>query len=115
MKKVMILATALTISTTAFASIRTSNSETSFKTEVFATQQQAYNAGFDLVEQFQNMSPNQLAHKLPIHETSLNGQSVKVNDMEVRVEPFAKQPGQVQYRAIVDVDYQFQYRESKRS
>ncbi|WP_254792528.1 DUF3316 domain-containing protein [Vibrio vulnificus] len=33
----------------------------------------------------------------------------------MKVEEFAKESGKVAYRAIVDVDYQYQYRESSNS
>ncbi len=115
MKKIIIFATALVASATVFAGTYTSISNTSLKTEAFATQEQAYNAGFDLVDQLRQMKPNELAKKLPVFEPSLKSQSVKLKDLEVHVEPFSKVRGQVEYRAIIDVNYQYQYSENDRN
>ncbi|WP_295895464.1 DUF3316 domain-containing protein [uncultured Vibrio sp.] len=115
MKKVILLATALMASSAVFATVNTRNSETTIKTEAFDTQEQAYNAGHDLMDEFKAMRNNELIKELPIHENNVQHPSVKVVDSNVKVEAFSKQRGVVQYRAIVEVDYQYKYRESRNS
>ncbi|AQM21083.1 MULTISPECIES: DUF3316 domain-containing protein [Vibrio] len=115
MKKIMIFAAVFAMSATAFAGVYTSITETSLKTGAFTTQEQAYNAGFDLVDQLKQMQPDELAKKLPIFEPSLKSQSVKLKDLEVHVEPFSKVRDQVEYRAVIDVSYQYQYSENDRN
>lgn len=115
MKKVIVLTTALMVSSTAFAAINTQSSETTVKTDAFATQEQAYNAGYDLMDEFKAMPTNQLMQELPIHENNVQRPSVKVTETKVTIEEFAKERGKVQYRAVVEVDYQYKYRESRNS
>ncbi|MCW8333303.1 DUF3316 domain-containing protein [Vibrio paucivorans] len=112
MKKAILLASALVISSTAFAGVNSKSSETTVKTDAFATQEQAYNAGYDLMDEYKAMPSHQLRAKLPINENSVKTSSVEVTDGKVTVEEFSPARGEIQYRAVVEVDYQYKYRES---
>ncbi|MEZ8824262.1 DUF3316 domain-containing protein [Vibrio amylolyticus] len=115
MKRVILLATALMVSSAAFSAVNTRSSETTIKTEAFTTQEQAYNAGYEVMEELNAMQTNDLIKALPIRENNVRHPSVKVTDTTIKIEAFSKQRGDVQYRAIVEVDYQYQYRESRNS
>ena len=99
MKKLAVMVAAL-VSTSAFAV------NTQLETEAFQTQEQAYDAGFEFVEQINEMDYHQLAPLLKVYGVSDND-SVVVNDIEVKVESFAKEKGVIQYRAILDVDFDY--------
>ncbi|ELV8684120.1 DUF3316 domain-containing protein [Vibrio fluvialis] len=115
MKKALVILTTMTLSAGAFASIGTTQQETTLTTDAYASKQQAYDAGFAKVSELKKMPSNELANELNVFDTKLVQNSMKVKDAEVKVEPFAKPDGQVQYRAVVDVDYQYTVRESKNS
>ncbi|MBY8086213.1 DUF3316 domain-containing protein [Vibrio fluvialis] len=115
MKKALVILTTMTLSAGAFASMGTTQQETTLTTDAYASKQQAYDAGFAKVNELKKMPSNELANELNVFDTKLVQNSMKVKDAEVKIEPFAKPDGQVQYRAVVDVDYQYTVRESKNS
>ncbi|KLN63521.1 MULTISPECIES: DUF3316 domain-containing protein [Vibrio] len=114
MKKVILLAS-LVMSASVFASTDTASSSTSFTTDTYSTKQQAYDAAFDLMDEMKTMNPAQLKNKLHISQTNVVYPSVKLNDMTVQIEELASTPGNIQYQAVLDVDYQYKYRESGNS
>ncbi|HGE6132687.1 TPA: DUF3316 domain-containing protein [Vibrio cholerae] len=114
MKKIILTVTALTLSAGAFASIDTNHKARSINAGVYASQEQAYAAGFKKIEQLQALPSNKLANELSVWQNSVVPKSVKIDDTEVVVQSFAKQPGVVEYRSIVKVDYQYKTRESNR-
>ncbi|EGQ7756488.1 DUF3316 domain-containing protein [Vibrio vulnificus] len=115
MKKTILLATTLMLSSTAFASVETQIGETSLHTDTFASKQAAYDAGLMKAQELRAMTPTELTHELSVFSQRPVYDSLKISDIEVKVEEFAKESGKVAYRAIVDVDYQYQYRESSNS
>ncbi|EGR3962959.1 DUF3316 domain-containing protein [Vibrio cholerae] len=114
MKKIILAVTALTLSAGAFASIDTNHKARSINAGVYASQEQAYAAGFKKIEQLQALPSNKLANELSVWQNSVVPKSVKIGGTEVVVQSFAKQPGVVEYRSIVKVDYQYKTRESNR-
>ncbi|MDC5705029.1 DUF3316 domain-containing protein [Vibrio europaeus] len=114
MKKVILLAS-LVMSASVFASTSATTSNTSFTTDAYSTKQQAYDAAFDLMDEMKTLNPAQLKTKLHIPQNNVVYPSVKLNDMTVQIEEFASAPGNIQYKAILDVDYQYKYRESGNS
>ncbi|WP_038176759.1 DUF3316 domain-containing protein [Vibrio pacinii] len=113
MKKLILFAT-LVISASVFAANQTVISHSTLTTDAYATKQQAYDAAFDLMDEMKAMDSAKLKIVLPIHENNVISPSVKVNDMLVQVEEYAKAPGQFEYKAKLGVDYQYTYRESRR-
>jgi len=114
MKKVILLAS-LVMSASVFASTNATSSNTSYTTDAYSTKQQAYDAAFDLMDEMKAMNPAQLKNKLHISQNNVVYPSVKLNDMTVQIEEFASAPGSIQYKAVLDVDYQYKYRESGNS
>ncbi|EGR2024287.1 TPA: DUF3316 domain-containing protein [Vibrio cholerae] len=114
MKKIILAVTALTLSAGAFASIDTNHKARSINAGVYASQEQAYAAGFKKIEQLQALPSNKLANELSVWQNRVVPKSVKIDGTEVVVQSFAKQPGVVEYRSIVKVDYQYKTRESNR-
>ncbi|MGF1718679.1 DUF3316 domain-containing protein [Vibrio kyushuensis] len=115
MKKEILLIATLMVSSTSFAAVNTQASEAKFKTDAFETQEQAYYAGYDLMDEFKAMPTNQLMQELPIYENNVQRPTVKVTNTKVTIEEFSEERGKIQYRAVVEVDYQYKYRESRNS
>lgn len=112
MKKVTtIAAAALLLSSTAFAGTQTVYRDSHVVTDSFATKAQALDAAFDLVDNYKQLSPFQLKMKLPTFgDNTVNG--VQIDNTEVTVEEFAQSRGNIQYRAVVNLDYHYQSHES---
>ncbi|KHT51580.1 DUF3316 domain-containing protein [Vibrio sinaloensis] len=114
MKKIILLAS-LVLSTSVFAATSTVQSERTFTTDSYASKEQAYQAGFGLVEEFKQMSQNELENKLVTGPNDAIYQSIIVNDMNVAVKEFGTIDGKIEYKAVVDIDYQYKHRESNHS
>ncbi|MFM2587055.1 DUF3316 domain-containing protein [Vibrio sp. TBV020] len=114
MKKVVLLASMI-MSASVFASTNTETSNTSFITDAYSTKQQAYDAAFDLMDEMKAMSNAELKTALPISENNIVYPSLKIDEMTVQVEEFANNQGDIQYKAVLDIDYQYKYRESGNS
>ncbi|WP_159650517.1 DUF3316 domain-containing protein [Vibrio atypicus] len=110
MKKIILLAS-LVMSTSVFAAIQTTMSNRTFETESYATKQQAYEAGMTLMEEFKTMPQEELKYKLVTGNQNVINPSIEVTDMNVVVGEYGNSQGQLQYKAIVDVDYQYKYRD----
>jgi len=106
MKKLMTLVSALLISSSVFASSQVVHSDKNFNTDAFAGKSAAYEAGFAYLDNLNNLSETQLKHKLLVISQSA-AHDVKINESKVSVEEFAEVRGQIAYRAVIDVDYQF--------
>lgn len=106
MKKLTTLAAALLISTGALASTQVIHSEKNFNTDAFSDKSQAYEAGFDYLDNLKDLSDAQLRQKLlVISQTPAT--NIEIDNSKVFVEEFSQSRGQVAYRAVVDVDYHF--------
>ncbi|MGD8115306.1 DUF3316 domain-containing protein [Vibrio sp. TRT 29B02] len=112
--KRMILLASIVMSASVFASTNTVTSNTSVTTDAYASKQQAYDAAFNLVDEMKSMNSAELKIALPITESNVITPSVKLSDMTVSVDEFARSPGNIEYKAVLDIDYQYQYRESKK-
>lgn len=113
MKKVILLAS-IVMSASVFASTNTMTSTTSLTTEAYPNKQLAYDAAFNLMDEMNSMTSAELKIALPITENNVITPSVKLSDMKVSVHEFARTPGNIEYTAVLDVDYQYQYRENKK-
>jgi len=103
MKNTIILASGLLLASSAFASTTTVSDNATFKTDAYSSKAEAYNAGFDLSDSVKAMDQSQLRFNLPVQSYTLV-KNINVGQSEVTVD--------IQYRAIVDVDYQFNAKES---
>ncbi|MEG3755187.1 DUF3316 domain-containing protein [Psychromonas arctica] len=106
MKKLTTLAAALLISTGALASTQVVHSDKVFNTDAFADKAQAYDAGFDYIDDLEDLSDAQLRQKL-IVISQVPATNIEIDNSKVFVEEFSPARGEVAYRAVVDVDYHF--------
>lgn len=111
MKKVITLTAGLFIASSAFASVQTSHSETTLFSPSYSSQAEAFDAGFDISDSLQAMSEHELRTKLP---TLANNtvRNLALDHAQVTVEQFAVERGNIQYRAVVNVDYHFDVTEN---
>lgn len=112
MKKVIALATGLLLTTSAFASTVSYSENATLNAGTFASKAAAYDAGFDLTESLQALTSAKLAKELPNTWAYSSVRDVRIDDAKVMVEPVASARGEIQYRAVVDVDYHFSAHES---
>ncbi len=101
MKKLIALTATLAVSTATFAA--TVGGDRDVFTEGYGSEAQAYDAGFDLLEEYKEMSSLELQSTLGI-----NAPGIELKGGTVVVEEFAQNRGEIQYRAIVDLDYVYQ-------
>jgi len=106
MKKSIILATGLLLTTSAFASTLTVNRDATFTTDTYSTKAEAYNAGFDLVDSVKTMDQSQLRQEFPV-ATYSQVKNVSVDDSQVSVQEIATNRNNIEYRAVVDMGYHF--------
>ncbi len=106
MKKLLITATGLLLTTSAFASTITVDSNATFKTDAYSSKAEAYQAGFELADSFKTMDQGELKFQLPV-QSYTRVSNVGIHDSEITIEEFANNSGNVEYHAIVDLDYQF--------
>ncbi len=106
MKTSIILATSLLLTTSAFASTTAISQNRSFTTDTYSTKAEAYDAGFDLADSVKAMDQSQLRHELSV-ENYTNVHKIGVDSSEVTVQGIATNRDDIQYRAIVDLDYHF--------
>jgi archaellum component FlaG (FlaF/FlaG flagellin family) len=111
MKKIIFLAS-LIMSASVFATTNSVTSHTSLATDAYTNKQQAYDAAFDLVDELKAMNSTQLETTLPISENNVITPSIKLNDITVSIDQFARSPNDIQYQATLDIDYQYKFRES---
>ncbi len=111
MKTLILISSAsvLAFSMPVLAAPQTQYSATSFQTQSYSDQNMAYQAGQKMMNKFANMSSQQLQQELPILEPELDKNSVDIKDMNLKVQKVALESGKIQYRAIVDVDYNYTY------
>lgn len=111
MKNTIILASGLLLVSSAFASTTTVSDNATFTTDTYSSKAEAYNAGFDLSDSVKAMDQSQLRFNLPVQSYTLV-KNINVGQAEVTVEEIANNNGDIQYRAIVDVDYNFSAKET---
>ncbi|NIY92923.1 DUF3316 domain-containing protein [Vibrio diazotrophicus] len=112
MNKLMTVAAGLLLSTSAFASNVTLHNDTTVMTSSFATKAEALDAGFNVAQNLSDMSQNELRIQLPV-DAYQNVNNINIDNTEVKVEEFALVRGEVQYRAVVNVGYHFNAKETR--
>ena len=106
MKKLITIVGALLISSSVFAASQVVNSDKNFSTDAFTEKSQAYEAGFDYLDNLNSLSDVELTHKLLVISQS-PVQDIKIDKSNVSIEEFAQTRGQIAYRAVINVDYHF--------
>lgn len=105
MKKLTIAMLAVIMTGSAFASTETFYNETHLWTDSYTSRAQAFEAGFDLLDQLKVQPSHKLTMALPVVETS--ARHLTIDSGEVTVEEFADSRDTVRYRAVVDVNYHY--------
>ena len=112
MKKLMaITLSTLLLSTSVFASTVNIDKTTNFKTKTYQTKASAYEAGFDLVDDLSQMNANQLRQKLPTF-TDQFVRKLGIDSTKVTVTEFAINRDQINYSAVVNVNYHYNAEEN---
>ena len=106
MKKIIAITAGILLSSSVLASTTTLHRNANIESANFATKAEAIDAGFDIVDDLTTLSKNELRKELPVFTTGLT-RNLSVNDTEVKTQEFAVDRGQIQYRAIVKVNYSF--------
>lgn len=112
MKKSMIVAAGLLLSTSAFASTFAVTANSTKTTDLYNTKAEAFEAGFDLSDEFKSMPQSELRFEFPVSSYT-NVQDIAIDNTEVVVEEIATHRGEVQYRAVVDLDYNFKAKDNR--
>ncbi len=112
MKKLIALTAGLLLTTSAFASTFTVSQNSTIKTDSFQTKAEAYNAGFDLTDALKQMENSQLRKELSLWAyNSVN--DITIDDSQVVIQETATERGNIEYRAIINLDYHFNAHESR--
>lgn len=111
MNKFITVATGLLLSSSVLASDVTLHQGTEVSTASYNTRQEAINAGHDMAENLDAMTQNELRFQLPVNSYQ-NVKNISIDNSKVQVEEFAQVRGEVKYRAVVNVNYHFDAKES---
>ncbi len=111
MNKLMTTAGLLLLSSSAFASNITLQQDTQVSTASYTTEAQAIEAGQNLADNYNAMTQNELRFQLPVNSYQ-NVNNISVDNTQIKIEEFAAARGEVKYRAVVDVDYRFDAKET---
>ncbi|WP_435236983.1 DUF3316 domain-containing protein [Psychromonas sp. PT13] len=111
MKKLITLAAGVLLTSTAFANTVTINKTTNLSTAEYTTKAAAIDAAFDITEQLSGNSQSELRNEFRI-VTENSVRNIAILDTEVKTEEFARTRDDVKYRAIVNVNYQFDTRDN---
>ncbi|MFC5076289.1 hypothetical protein VTH8203_01049 [Vibrio thalassae] len=110
MKKLAFITASLIMSSAAMAATTSMVGDTDFRTEGFNTKEQAYEAGFKMVNDLKSTPSTDLVYKLRVNENDLLRNSIEVQDAQVIIEEFADNSSNIMYRAVIDVDYSYKKR-----
>lgn len=112
MKSLLIVtATTLLLSSAAFASTVNEKSNTNFATASYHTKAEAFDAGFDIIDNLKTMTNSELRNKFSLYGEDLVS-NITINGTKVTVTEFATSPGNINYQALVNVDYNYTANES---
>jgi len=113
MKKLLTIAAAsILLSSTAFASTVIEESNSHFSTGTYQTKADAYNAGFDIVDNLKTMTNGELRKELSLYDEGF-ARDITINSSKVTVSEYSNAPGEVNYKALVNVDYNYKANESE--
>lgn len=110
MKKLIMVASIALMSGSVFAGSDIGN--TKLETESFQSKQQAYEAGYQLVDELNEMTNGALAHQLKLNGHSENIQEIELKNTEISVQEYAEKQGVIKYRASVNVNYEYDAKDS---
>jgi len=85
---------------------------TTLLSDVTATRSSAYQQGYDILNNLHGKSSSELRPILNVSSRDLDSKSIMVEDKEVTVKEFAKQPNVIEYQALVTVKYHYRIHDS---
>ncbi|MHA2938977.1 DUF3316 domain-containing protein [Vibrio sp. RC27] len=103
---ITIFTTSLLLSTASFAGSVTQEGSTDLATATYQSKAEAYDAGFKMIENLKTLSSDELIKKLPFY-VQASADDVMLKDTKVTITEFATSPSEINYQAIVNVDYNF--------
>ncbi|MGY0614971.1 DUF3316 domain-containing protein [Vibrio sp. FJH11] len=106
MKKLFVLTAGILMASSVFASNTTVTEKTNMEVGTYQSREQALNAGFDLSDSLKSMSGTQLRNKLGLFSYS-NVSNINIDDSQVVINEVAYARDNIQYRAVLNVDYHF--------
>lgn len=109
MKKLITLVAGLLITGSVFANTITSYGDKKLVSADYSTKSAALNAGYDIAENLITIDQDALHKKLVLKGES-SVRNIMVDKTEVRTEEFSLSRDDIQYRAIVKVNYHFDAR-----
>ncbi|EAS43787.1 DUF3316 domain-containing protein [Photobacterium profundum] len=80
--------------------------------DVTATRSSAYQQGYDILNSLNGKSSTELRPILNVSSRDLDAKSIMIEDKEVTVKEFAKQPNVIEYQALVNVKYHYRIHDS---
>ncbi|MGP8305977.1 DUF3316 domain-containing protein [Vibrio sp. YIC-376] len=106
MKKLFVLTAGIFMASSVFASNITLNQQTHMDAGTYQSREQALNAGFDLSDSLNSMSKSELRRELGLFSYT-NVNNINIDDSQVVIKEVAYARDNIQYRAILNVDYHF--------
>ncbi|PWI33279.1 acyl-CoA synthetase [Vibrio albus] len=108
---ITIAAGLLTTFAVSAAQLETVHRDTMLTSDSFGTKSEALNAGFNMYESLNTASNRQLRSKLTTFADNVVG-GISVESAQVRIEEVPVSRNKIEYRAVVDVDYNYKARRS---
>ncbi len=105
MKKAILITAGFLVSSSVFANANLTKDTTLYSDSV-TTSQAAYDAGYKIMDNLTHMSQTELRDTLLTPSDTLVGK-VKIDDIKITVTPFSEAKGDIEYRASVDVQYNY--------
>ena len=75
--------------------------------EPTTSREKAYQQGYKIMDNLHGKSSMELIKILKINRYNLDTQSAMIVDKEVTVKEYSKQPNNIQYQALVEVNYHY--------
>ncbi|MGF1754876.1 DUF3316 domain-containing protein [Vibrio makurazakiensis] len=108
MKKLIAIACGLLVAFSVTAASRnTIHSNSTMVTESFSSKQDAMDAGFNMYESLETASDSELRWKLNKTNSDVVSGSMTLDNARVKIEENIVSRDNIEYRAIVDVDYHY--------
>lgn len=107
MKKAIVLVAGLVASSMSVADVATLSEDMYLYSPYFETKAEAYQAGFDIQNNLASMNDRELKDNLSTQSVVVR--SIKVDSTKVEVQELADASNNIMYRAVLDVDYSYDY------
>ncbi len=113
MKKLITVLALAFASLSASAGIQVSHGSQTIVKSGFSAKSEAYEAGLNLIEAYEGLTQNQLRYRLRWFDGH-TPRNIKIGKTEVQVKEYSESLGDIKYRAIVSLDYEYRSNISRR-